>query len=171
MTYKRIDLNALLGKNWCCFTSNEGLKASGENVMGRGTAAVVKAKWPDVPARYGEFLQRGDRGLFIMDDIKLIAFPVKPTTVLVKPDKSNIVAHMRHRVQPNTRQQGWMALGYPELIRKSWCQLVTAIKNGQFGDEMIYLPNPGTGNAGVDPAIITQILDSNPTGQVTIIHL
>jgi len=57
------------------------------------------------------------------------------------------------------------------LLGKNWCQLVTAIKNGQFGDEMIYLPNPGTGNAGVDPAIITQILDSNPTGQVTIIHL
>jgi len=171
MKYQQVNINTLLGAEWCFFTSNEGVKANGENVMGRGTAAEVRARFPEVAARYGSFLRSGDRGIWTSTTLKVGAFPVKPSLVVVNRDKSNIVPHMRSRVTPGSLQQGWMSMGSYDLIRKSWNQLVDMAESDCFGNRPIYLPNPGTGNAGLDGKKVNGILNERPCSHVIIIHL
>jgi len=109
-------------------TTNGFRKSSGECVMGRGCALEAKLRWPELPARLGDYLhQYGNRcfrfrlrGL----DADLVTFPVKPER---GPDG----------------KPGFSAKAELPLIETSTRQLVEMAV--RFGWKKVYIPRPGCG--------------------------
>lgn len=128
---------------WACITTNGDVNKLGEAVMGRGTAAQAKEKFPGLPLRFGKQLaERGNRLLFF-SDLRLIAFPVKH----------------------HWREQADLA-----LIRRSAEDLAAQIKawpNLQRSE--IYLPRPGCGNGKLDWEDVRDILFDILPGNVVAI--
>ncbi len=126
-------------------TTNGFVKASGENVMGRGCAAQAAKKYPQLPNALGYVLGKAGNHVhhFKMEDGEhLVTFPVKPVEVLyVTPEQ--VVRHMRNRIHPGTLAPGWAAVADPDIIERSADELVELVNDRGWED--VVLPRPGCG--------------------------
>jgi hypothetical protein len=134
-----------------CITTNGFIKKNGEAVLGRGCALEAVQRWPTLLKLYGNTLRL--RGLcvtaLLLRDYPyhLVAFPVKPSSVVVQHGATNLVKHQRYRFMNELKAPGWAAMADPILIKQSALQLVAMIE--QSGWEHVLLPRPGCGNGGL----------------------
>lgn len=115
-------------------TTNGTVKKDGACVMGRGIAREAAEKFPELPYRLGNYLNRyGNRcfNLGIWENYRLVSFPVK---------------------------HNWWEKADISLIECSARQLVEmAVK---FNWERIFLPRPGCGNGGLKWEQVKPVLEN-----------
>lgn len=115
-----------------CVTINTVIKSNGDLVMGAGTAAVIAAKFPQVPAEFGRIIksQRKAAGL----TSSMYTFPAICTfytpTIIGIPTKV-------HYSNKSTL----------ELVERSLKQLRIIVN--AFGYERVLLPRPGCSLGGL----------------------
>lgn len=61
---------------WAVIPTNTQVRADGTAVMGAGLAKAAAARFPDLPARYGDHLARGD-GFVAFPGWRLVCVPTK----------------------------------------------------------------------------------------------
>ena len=115
-------------------TTNGALNSRGECVMGRGTAAQAKKRYPDLPLRVGKMIKSHGNHVYIfqMDTDQgemLITFPVK---------------------------HHWAERADHELITRSVEEL-RVLANKTHANK-IFLPRPGCGNGGLTWDTVEPIL-------------
>jgi hypothetical protein len=134
-----------------CITTNGFLKKNGEAVLGRGCALEAVQRWPTLPKMYGEMLHtlglRVSAMLLPDQPYHLVAFPVKPSSVVVQHGATNLVKQHRYRFMNELKAPGWAAMADPILIKQSALQLVAMIEKDHW--EHVLLPRPGCGNGGL----------------------
>lgn len=140
-----------------CITTNGYIKASGENVMGRGCAGEAAKRWPMLPKVVGEMLAlhgnvvrkltAGRRGLG--DGITLMGAPVPYHVVMfpVKPDRvvnapANLVKHMVNRIR-GYWAPGWAAKADLDIIARSAAHLAVLATTNHWTH--VVIPRPGCG--------------------------
>lgn len=143
-----------------CITTNGYVKASGENVMGMGCAKAAAKINPDVPLLLGNAIGKYGNVVnhIITGRIALYSFPVKPVSAPCKPDKSNVVKHMKYKVQPNQSVMGWACVAQADIIEKSAKELV--LLADKHGWNKVVIPRPGCGAGELDWKDIKPILDN-----------
>lgn len=136
-------------------TTNLFVKKNGEAVMGRGIALEAIKRFPELPKINGDINKMWhEHGadisippvvpIFFDDDETFVMFPVKPSTVIVAKDKSNIVRYLRPKVQPGAVVPGWMSLARIDLIRNSMI-LLKELATTALIDSRFYCPLFGCG--------------------------
>ncbi len=105
-------------------TTNGVVNNKGECVMGRGTAAQAKKRYPGLAIRIGNMIKKHGNHvwLFDVDETFLITFPVK------------------HR---------WQEPADPELISQSVDEMLETVSYA-FAVKEVFMPRPGCGNGGLD---------------------
>jgi len=139
-TVVRLEVDAI------CITTNGFVKRNGEAVMGRGCARQAAQRWPGLSRVVGSCLrQYGNhvQAVYTSEDYDVVIFPVKPVSEVCKPDKSNVVRHMRASFQPGDQVPGWACIARPELILRSVGELCLLADRNSWGN--IVLPRPGCG--------------------------
>lgn len=139
-----------------CITTNGFVKNNGECVMGRGCAAQIKKMYPDFPKLVGNHIksmgnipfvgQPLDNGFYLSRRLKgtrIVSFPVKPVSVICKPDKSNIVKHMQSKFKAGKSVPGWAAVADINIIVES-AKMLRTLAN-EFNWQFVVLPRPGCG--------------------------
>lgn len=132
---------------FACITINQFVSEKGTAVMGRGNARAMADAIPGLQSRLGAGLlamQKANRcnQILVAEDLRLIGFPVKPESIIVAHDRSNIVHHMRWKWEPGTRAPGWAAKADPNIINAAIVSLYSWTE--RTGNEA-YLPVPGCG--------------------------
>ena len=143
-------------------TTNGFTKANGDAVMGRGIAKQVNAALPWVSTRLGALLRTEGNIPHLLgqhQQIDLVSFPVKPTSVVY--DGSNIVAHAQAQFKPGDRVPGFYAKAVPEMIVASAKDLVFLAD--KYGWQTILVPRFGCGAGELDwediKPLVAPILD------------
>lgn len=133
-----------------CITTNGYINKKGEAVMGRGCAYQASKLWPEIPAKLGHRLSEyGNKTRLIWRaDYRVIAFPVKPASVVCAPNSSNVVGHMKHSFREGQTVPGCFALAEPDIIVRSAKQLVTLANT--YNLKKVVLPRPGCGAGELD---------------------
>jgi hypothetical protein len=144
-------------------TTNGFVKKNGECVMGRGCAKIVAERWKEVPLALGnKITKKGNRvnliGQIKIEDRKffLVSFPVKPVTASCKPDKSNVVYHMREKFKNTECVPGWACLADLAIIEESAKQLVEL--TNKKGWEMVVVPRPGIGAGELSWEVVRPVI-------------
>jgi hypothetical protein len=109
-------------------TTNGFRKSDGSCVMGRGCALEAKTRWPELPARLGEYLRQYGNRCF---RFRLDGFAPDLVTMPVKPERG-----------PDGKP-GFSAKAELPLILESARQLVEMAE--KFGWTQILIPRPGCG--------------------------
>lgn len=133
--------------SYCCITINQFVSEKGTTVMGRGNARAIKDAFPGIDRALAAALlkQRAEgqsNQIIVSKRLPLIAFPVKPASIVCSGDKLNIVPHMRWKAKPNQEMPGWAAIADLIIIEEAMISLYEwTIRTGKKA----YLPCPGCG--------------------------
>tara|TARA_R110000851_G_scaffold287040_1_gene440956 strand:+ start:385 stop:903 length:519 start_codon:yes stop_codon:yes gene_type:complete len=143
-----------------CITTNGYIKATGECVMGMGCAKQAATINKKIPRLLGNAIKKnGNVVNHIIDGKKLAlySFPVKPVSAKCLADKSNVVRHMKDKVQAHFPVMGWACVAQASIIVKSAKELVElADANGWT---KVVIPRPGCGAGELNWADIKPLLD------------
>ena len=116
--------------------TNGSVKKDGECVMGRGLALQAKQKFVDLARRLGISIEESGNRLLILNDKRLIIFPVK---------------------------RFWFENASLDIIERSCKQLVEAVNMDSCLDEdlkyPVYLPKVGCGNGRLNWNEVKPILE------------
>ena len=143
-----------------CITTNGYIKANGCNVMGMGCAKKASEINKKVPRLLGSAIKaNGNVVNHIIDgkNLALYSFPVKPVTAKCLPDKSNVVKHMKDKVQVGFPVMGWACVAQASIIVKSAKELVKLAN--EKGWTKIVIPRPGCGAGELNWKDIKPLLD------------
>ena len=131
-------------------STNGYVKKNGDAAMGRGIAASIANVKRYVPGKLGELIKKNGNIVQVISDLNdyspaIVAFPVKPTEVIVAKNKNNIVSHVRSHADVGTTIPGCFSLAQYDIIERSLEQLV------KLADEhpewkIISCPRFGCGN-------------------------
>jgi len=86
--------------------------------------------------------------VFDVSGTSIYSFPVKPDLEVVKSDKSNVVEHVRSKVEVGSTIAGWAAVAHKDVIIRSAHQLVDVAN--KTNSKLVALPRPGCGAGGLD---------------------
>jgi len=142
-----------------CITTNGFVKSNGENVMGMGCAKAAAKINPNIPRLLGTAIEEYGNVVnhIITGRVKLYSFPVKPVSARCKPDRSNVVSHMKAKVNPNQSVMGWACVAEAKIIERSAHELVKLAD--KHGWSKVVIPRPGCGAGELDWKDIKPILD------------
>ena len=154
-----------------CITTNGFVKSNGEAVMGRGCAKQAARKWPKLPVVLGERIKT--RGVYCAQLLRtsgftLFSFPVKPASVIVAQDKSNIVRHMRKKFAPGQTAPGWAAVADLSIIEESARQMKLWIDSKPEYKTCI-LPRPGCGAGELTWEQVKPVLEKHLDDRFTVV--
>ncbi len=107
-------------------TTNGFVKKNGECVMGRGVAQQAKQRFPELPKKLGETINKWGNRPYCFSKYKIITFPTK---------------HV------------WWENSDIELIVKSARELVINIVSRRYTDK-IYMVRPGCSNGGLEWTVV-----------------
>ena len=109
-----------------CVTTNGFIKRNGECVMGAGCAKQIAELDPTIPKALGTKIKANGNCTQVIPcnapDVKLVAFPVKPRSVIY--DGSNVVSHMTKDLRKGQTMAGWAAKAQTAIIERSAHELV-----------------------------------------------
>jgi len=132
--------------NLVCITTNGFVTQNGLAVCGRGVAAQAAKKYPSFKRALADAVMKN--GNVVQRVIgTLVSFPVKPVAGICRPDKTNVVKHMRNKFGPYSYVPGWAMMADIHLIEWGLVQLNYMHIAGMF--DKIYLPKPGCGAGGL----------------------
>ena len=117
----RIQVSAIV------ITTNGFVKKTGDATMGRGCAKAAADRWMQLPLLLGQSLKKnGNRVELITTrkELRIVSFPVKPSSQECLPDRSNVVKHMQHKMTPGKMVPGWACVADMRIITRSAKQLV-----------------------------------------------
>ena len=131
-----------------CITTNKFIKSNGRAVMGRGIAKKYNdLSYGMADSILGNIIKNEPKhGLGIMGmigKVYVVAFPVKPDTVICYPDKSNIVEHAKNKFNEGDAVPGFFAKAQLHLIFESLVRLRELIHMKNWNK--VLLPYPGCG--------------------------
>ena len=132
-----------------CITTNGSIKAIGEAVMGRGTAAQARDRFIGLAWTLGKAMQNDGNKVRILKP-GLIAFPVKP--VFGVSNGQNVVRSQQHRYIRGATVPGWAMKASLEIIERSLDELTEL--RGEHRWTRVYLPRPGCGAGELDWEIV-----------------
>ena len=144
-----------------CITTNGYVSARGLAVMGRGCAASAAKRYRGLEEKLGSRIQQfGSRTRFIWTtrDYRIISFPVKPVSVICKPDKSNVVSHMKNSFKEGAIVPGCFAVAEIRIICESARQLVRLVD--KRGLNRVVIPRPGCGAGELNWSQVKSALES-----------
>jgi len=129
-----------------CITTNGFVTRNGECVMGRGIALTVKEKNPKVSRMLGNLIKKNGNVVNLIANntgkTALIAFPVKPVTVI--NNGNNLVMHAASKYKLGDTVPGFLSKADMKIVEKSCIELVE-LANGHKEWKTIALPRPGCG--------------------------
>lgn len=126
--------------DWVAITTNGDVNRFDRAVMGRGVAYQARNIFPDIDRRLAVYLNKYGNRVFVMEDIRIITFPVKD-----------------HWHEPAT-------LG---RIAESCHQLTMVLDKGNI--PTLYLPKPGCGNGRLKWKDVEPILDELLDERVVVV--
>lgn len=103
-----------------CILTNGQVRKDGANSMGRGVALEARNRYPDLPYRVGDLLQRYGNRVFHIEEHNLFTFPTK--------------------LYPSVKSS-------TSIIEKSCEQLLALINLYEI--PRVYIPRPGCGYGGL----------------------
>jgi len=119
--------------------------------MGRGCARQATELWPPIAKLLANRIHMHGNIVNHVFDVgvtSIYSFPVKPDLEVVKYDKSNVIEHMRHRVEVGSTIAGWVAVAHKEVIIRSAHQIVEVAN--KTNASLVAIPRPGCGAGGLD---------------------
>ena len=128
-----------------CITTNGFVKRNGEAVMGRGCALEARNQFPSLALTLGKSIKHhGNRCNLLAEkeDTLIYSFPVKHARMRVN-SPSDIVPHMRNRINIGDSAPGWALRADINLIIQSANQMIYLADNNNWNN--IIIPRPGCG--------------------------
>ena len=130
-------------------STNGYVKKNGECVMGRGCAKEIKEAYPDFPKELGDAIKEEGNKVFAFTGFSkepIVTIPVKGTSGVVLPDRSNVVTHCP--IQTGKLCYGFWLRADIEIITRSLKQLVELTDKHQW--KVVNLPRLGCGHGELD---------------------
>lgn len=150
MKTERFKLIEIKGNIWSMrdngyiVVSTNGIVKDGLNIMGKGTAAQAKMKFPDLPHQLGKLILEKGNHLYFFPEYRLITFPVK---------------------------QHWAQNANMHFIRRSAQELKKLQQHMHYRDDYshIYLPKVGCGSGKLEWEDVKPVLEEYLTNEYFII--
>ena len=149
-----------------CITTNGFVKRNGEAVMGRGTAAQAKRRFPVLAGTLGTYIGNcGWLGIYELQP-RLWCFPVKPAKGI--SDGTNVVSSQQYRFPLGSTVPGW-ALKARLVIIKVGLAILNSLRVAAPFDYLV-LPRPGCGAGELDWEIQVKPLCARYGDWLIVVH-